>query len=237
MMNAIASAIPSLSELLYNGASGIAQYILLSLSLYLISRALSLPCPAFSWIPFLRHYRLGQIADLYTDNRMTTAEDRASPYYKPSRLRIKILACDIALLITFIVAVVAAFLVVDASFSSFSYLFTEEEVRIPEIPVENLNSIITFGLITFVAAIACLVLAIITLVAYCRALCRVFTALDTPVPALFTALAVLFPLVSMIVLYVYTRKAQDLAGRFIKNFVKYTGNEKGKALVEAGPKL
>ncbi len=32
-------------------------------------------------------------------------------------------------------------------------------------------------------------------------------------------------------------KAQDLAGRFVKNFVKYTGNEAGKALVEAGPKL
>ena len=32
-------------------------------------------------------------------------------------------------------------------------------------------------------------------------------------------------------------KAQDLASRFIKNFVKYTGNEAGKALVEAGPKL
>ena len=32
-------------------------------------------------------------------------------------------------------------------------------------------------------------------------------------------------------------KAKDLAGRFIKNFVKYTGNEAGKALVEAGPQL
>ncbi|MBQ8312437.1 MAG: phosphoenolpyruvate carboxykinase (ATP) [Clostridia bacterium] len=31
-------------------------------------------------------------------------------------------------------------------------------------------------------------------------------------------------------------KAKDLAGRFVKNFVKYTGNEAGKALVEAGPK-
>ena len=32
-------------------------------------------------------------------------------------------------------------------------------------------------------------------------------------------------------------KAKDLAGRFIKNFHKYETNEKGKALVEAGPKL
>ena len=35
----------------------------------------------------------------------------------------------------------------------------------------------------------------------------------------------------------WQRKAEDLAGRFVKNFVKYTGNEQGKALVEAGPKL
>ena len=32
-------------------------------------------------------------------------------------------------------------------------------------------------------------------------------------------------------------KAQDLAGRFIKNFKKYETNEAGKALVAAGPKL
>ena len=35
----------------------------------------------------------------------------------------------------------------------------------------------------------------------------------------------------------WEKKAQDLAARFQKNFVKYTGNEEGKALVEAGPKL
>ncbi len=32
-------------------------------------------------------------------------------------------------------------------------------------------------------------------------------------------------------------KAKDLSGRFIKNFKKYETNEKGKALVDAGPKL
>ena len=35
----------------------------------------------------------------------------------------------------------------------------------------------------------------------------------------------------------WEEKAKDLAGRFIKNFNKYTGNEAGKALVAAGPKL
>ena len=32
-------------------------------------------------------------------------------------------------------------------------------------------------------------------------------------------------------------KAKDLASRFVKNFVKYEGNEAGKALVAAGPQL
>ncbi len=36
---------------------------------------------------------------------------------------------------------------------------------------------------------------------------------------------------------VWEEKAKDLAGRFIKNFDKYTSNEAGKALVAAGPAL
>ncbi len=35
----------------------------------------------------------------------------------------------------------------------------------------------------------------------------------------------------------WNTKAEDLANRFIKNFVKFTGTESGKALVAAGPKL
>ncbi len=36
---------------------------------------------------------------------------------------------------------------------------------------------------------------------------------------------------------IWEEKAKDLAGRFINNFKKYEGNEAGKALVSAGPKL
>ena len=35
----------------------------------------------------------------------------------------------------------------------------------------------------------------------------------------------------------WKEKAEDLGGRFIKNFVKYTDNDEGKALVAAGPQL
>ncbi len=35
----------------------------------------------------------------------------------------------------------------------------------------------------------------------------------------------------------WDEKAKDLAGRFIKNFEKYTDNEEGKALVAAGPQI
>ncbi len=35
----------------------------------------------------------------------------------------------------------------------------------------------------------------------------------------------------------WDEKAEDLANRFVKNFVKYEGNEHGKALVSAGPKV
>ena len=36
---------------------------------------------------------------------------------------------------------------------------------------------------------------------------------------------------------VWEAKAKDLSTRFVKNFVKYTGNDAGKALVKAGPQL
>ena len=35
----------------------------------------------------------------------------------------------------------------------------------------------------------------------------------------------------------WEEKAKDLAGRFVKNFVKYESNEHGKALVAAGPEV
>ena len=35
----------------------------------------------------------------------------------------------------------------------------------------------------------------------------------------------------------WNKKAADLAARFVKNFVKYQGNDAGKALVSAGPKV
>ena len=211
MFTDLASLLPSLEDILSKAAVSIAQYVLLSLALFQISRALSLPHPAFAWIPVLQYYRLGQIADLYTDNRMATAEDRASPYYNPSRLRIKIIVSQVAIGATTAAAAIAAFLTLRSTLASISLLFTEEEVYIPEL---HTATIMIAGLIALAAGLLCLIFAIIYLTAYCPALNRIFIALDAPVPALFTVLAVLFPLVGMILLYIYTHKAQNLAARF-----------------------
>ena len=35
----------------------------------------------------------------------------------------------------------------------------------------------------------------------------------------------------------WENKAKDLAGRFIKNFAKYEGNDAGRSLVKSGPQL
>ena len=97
MLDTLSSLIPSQADLLWNLATSAAGYVLMSLALLRLSRALSLPHPAFAWIPFLNYYRLGQIADLYTDNRMTDDEERAAPFYKPSALRRKTLGYSIAI--------------------------------------------------------------------------------------------------------------------------------------------
>ena len=70
------------------------------------------------------------------------------------------------------------------------------------------------GLVAFVAGILCLVFAIMFLVAFCPALCRVLTALEAPCPALWTALGVFVPLAAAIPLLIYANRAQDPAAAF-----------------------
>jgi phosphoenolpyruvate carboxykinase (ATP) len=62
---------------------------------------------------------------------------------------------------------------------------------------------------------------------------------DFEVPTLLTGVAtnILDPRDTYADASEWEKRAKDLAGRFVKNFVKYEGNDAGKALVAAGPKI
>ena len=211
MLDTLSSLIPSQADLLWNLATSAAGYVLMSLALLRLSRALSLPHPAFAWIPFLNYYRLGQIADLYTDNRMTDDEERAAPFYKPSDLRRKTLGYSIAIAATSAAASIAAVFILAKSFYAFLSAFFGQADEISDL---SQSTLITASLIAFAAGMFCLIFAILFLTAYCPALCRIFTALEAPVPALFTAISVFVPLAGMILLYIFTQKAQNIPGLF-----------------------
>ena len=211
MLVLLNSLIPSKADLIWSLATSVAGYVLLSLTLLRLSRALSLPHPAFAWIPFLQYYRLGQIADLYTDNRMTTDEDRAAPFYRPSDLRRKTLGYGIAVAATSTVTAIAVAFVLTATFSALlSALLGQAD---PILHVSYHTAVIA-GLIAFAAGMFCLIFAILFLTAYCPTLCRIFTALEAPAPSLFTALSILVPLVSIVLLCIFTKKASNISGLF-----------------------
>ena len=200
-------------ELIAGAFTSIIGYVFFSLALTRLTRGLSLPHPALAWIPCAQYYRLGQIADLYTDNRLTTDEDRADPFYTPSTLRRKLLGYGIGSLVTGGIATVCyAFCIMTGiTFLSIALGGTLNDEANP--PVSG-NSFLIAALVVFVAGILLIALTILFLLSYCPALRRIFTALDAPVPSLLTAAAVLVPAAGMILLYVYASRIEDLPARF-----------------------
>ena len=203
-------------ELIAGAFTSIIGYVFFSLALTRLTRGLSLPHPALAWIPCAQYYRLGQIADLYTDNRLNTDEDRTNPYYKPSNLRRKSLIYSILSTVTSLVAAVAALHLLVLFLDVLSIDSESGQIIVDEMAAANLpyDSLMASGLVALVASLLCLVFGILFLLSYCPALQRIFTALDAPIPPLLTAAAVLVPVVGMILLYVYASRIEDLPARF-----------------------
>ncbi len=192
----------------------LAQYLFLGFALSRLSRALELPRPWLAWIPFGQLYRLGQLADLYTDNRMTPECLRAQPFYEPSGLRRKLLGYGIGSYVTGTVAGIAFAICATVGVLTFFLLLGNAFGGEAEPPLISEALFLVMGLIAFVAGAICLMLTVLFLMAYCPALCRVFTALGASSPTLITALSVIIPPVSSILLFAYTRKADHVAERF-----------------------
>ncbi len=201
----------------FSSLAAVAAYVILGLALPALSRTTGIGRAWMAWVPFANLYLIGLLADVYTDNRLTTDKDRADPFYAPSSLRRRILGYSIGATATgAMTAVASAICVMIGAFGFFMLLGLlvgggEPAVDLP--PYVDVLLLVS-GLVAFAAGIFCLVFAIMFLVSWCPALCRVLTAVEVPCPALWTALGVFVPLIPAILLLVYTNRASDPAAAF-----------------------
>ena len=208
----------------------LAGYIVLGLGLCRLAKAADCPYPLLAWIPFGRLYLLGQVADLYTDNRITPAAIRFHTSFRPSDLRRRLLGLGIWYAALSAVATVGKGMKLAAkAVSFFSFLrslldsFSEGSVSLGDTVESSLEAspamqrLSTAGtLLHIIAGIAGLILAVLFLTVLCPVLYRLFKALSVPVPALLTAISVVTPLLAAILIFAYTRHAEGLAERFIR---------------------
>lgn len=191
------------------------SYVFLGLGLSQLARALGFAKDWLAWVPFGRMFLLGQVADLYTDNRMTPLAERAQPFYTPSNLRKKMLGYGIgsavagsAMCIGLVIAVVGGIMSFVGAFSGAYAPPVEEEYEVT-------YGLLSVGsLVALAAAIAYVILIIMFITVCCPTLCRIFTALGVPAPALLTAVSVFVPLLAAILIFGYTRHPEELAEKF-----------------------
>jgi hypothetical protein len=162
-------------------------------------------------VPFASLYLLGLLADVYTDNRLTTDADRTRPFYHPSNLRRNVLGYGIG---SGLAGAVAAFgwmlCLAGGALAFFIILGLLAGGDIPSDSPPVVGAMFGIGaLIGLVAGIFSLVFTILFLVSFCPALNRVFTALNAPVPALWVVLAVFFPAAAAIALFVFAERQRD----------------------------
>ena len=198
----------------YSVLSSLGGYVFLGLGLSRLAKALECPRPWLAWIPFGCLYLLGQVADIYTDNRMTTEADRAAPSYAPSNLRRRILRYAIGSSISgTIYGVSYGFFALTAIMSFFTLWGTGGELLSDTPPF--VFTLYAIGiLLTLAVGALYLVLTIQFLIAYCPALCRIFTALGVPSQTLLTAVTVFIPALGGILIFAYTRRTEGLTGKF-----------------------
>lgn len=197
--------------------SAVVCYVFLGIALTTLSRATGIGRVWTAWVPFANIYLLGLLADVYTDNRLTTDADRARPFYTPSLLRRRMLGYGIAGSVTGTLAAFGWLLCLAGGALAFVLLLGHFLGGIDPSDVSTMPGVLLVvgALMGFVAGAFFLVFAILYLVAFCPALYRVLTAMDAPVPALWVLLAILFPAATAIALFVLSQRRWDtLAARF-----------------------
>lgn len=207
-------------DMLFSGllpsVSVLAAYVFLGVALTVLSRATGIGRVWQAWVPFADLYLIGLLADVYTDNRLTTEADRARPFYRPSDLRRRTLGYGIGSSAAGAVASVGWLLcIAGGAIAFFLLLGSWAGDEMPDTPPATGALMAVGALIGFVAGVFCLVFTVLFLLAFCPALSRVFTAVGAPAPALWVLLGIFFPLGAAIALFVFAERHKDsLAARF-----------------------
>ena len=196
--------------------SAVACYVFLGVALTVLSRATGIGRIWQAWVPFANLYLIGLLADVYTDNRLTTEADRARPFYTPSLLRRRILGYGIGSGAAGAAASVGWLLcIAEGAIAFFLLLGAWTGGEITDMPPATGALMAVGALVGFVAGILYLVFTVMLLVALCSALNRIFTALGAPLPALWVLLAVFYPAVAAIAFFIFVeRQKPTLAERF-----------------------
>lgn len=191
-------------------------YVLTGLTLTFLCRAARKGSVWMAWVPFANQYLLGQMADVYTDDRVLRGE--VSPDYAPSTLRRKMLGYSIVDRIAGGLAGVAWCIVVLSALSgSFLALFGgffEDSEALESL--EGLGIILAIGVVLLlVAAPLFIIFHILYLVSACKAHYRLFHILGSRVPALWPVFLLFLPSVTSLPLFVLTMKhRRELTERF-----------------------
>ena len=192
-----------------------ALYVLQGIALTLLRGAAHKGSVWMAWVPFANQYLLGQMADVYTDDRVLRGE--VSPDYAPSTLRRQMLGYSIVDRITGCLAGVAWCMVMLAGISGFflalgGFLGGDEAVE----GLEVLEPILAGGIVLLlVAAPLFLIFHILYLVSACKAYYRLFHMLGSRVPALWPVFLLFLPPVTSLPLFILTVKhRRELTERF-----------------------
>lgn len=200
----------------------IVTYAITGIALTILAASVKPSLIWMAWLPFARLYLLGSLADVYTANRLTTEEAVRAVGYRPSRLRHQLpllragnVVAEVFSFVAFMLFLIFSlipllFLSAAIYYGDFDLSHADLEVAIPRLAI-------TFGG-TWLAITAVISnLAISGLFAVCHgvALSRIYSALGLPCAPLWAAVSVPNPLLTALLLLIYTLRAKDRAERFL----------------------
>lgn len=168
-----------------------------------------------AWVPFANLYLLGFMADVYTDTYFPEGVPGDPESDTPSTLRRRMLGFSIVSHISGAVAGTALAVFAATGIVGFFMALASFGEAVTDPSVQELFDVFKVSFPVFlVSGAVWVVFEILYLVAFCKSHYRVCALVGLPMPALWTLLGIVVPLVPAIFLFVRTRDEAKLTARF-----------------------